>query len=234
MNEKSRKFSPTERVRINLFSRVQKGVSDDDCWLWQGPVNHGGYGIIGFARATYLAHRVSYAFAHGIDIPDTRSLSLCVLHHCDVRRCVNPRHLFLGTRKENSLDAVAKGRHTFGERQWRAKLKDEDVLEIRRLRREGGVTAADLAVRFDVSKEVIWATERGHHWKHLPGANPPRPKAFGSRVSTAVLTEADVAAILVDLRGDTTQAAIADKYGVSVGTISQIFTGRTWKRVPRE
>tara|TARA_R110000868_G_scaffold45878_2_gene151968 strand:- start:330 stop:872 length:543 start_codon:yes stop_codon:yes gene_type:complete len=81
------------------------------CWLWSGSLNKNGYGLF---RPTYktrvLAHRFSYLLVRG-----PFSLSTCVLHTCDVRNCVNPTHLFLGTRADNIKDMVAKGRHTKGE-----------------------------------------------------------------------------------------------------------------------
>lgn len=71
------------------------------CWEWQGRLNQAGYGELG--RHT-RAHRVSYAL-HKSD-----PQGLCVLHKCDNPPCVNPEHLFLGTRKDNNQDRVKKGR----------------------------------------------------------------------------------------------------------------------------
>lgn len=72
------------------------------CWLWIGKVAHNGYGIWGNERA----HRKSYRLHKG-PIPD----GLFVCHTCDVRSCINPDHLWLGTHKENMQDIVNKGRH---------------------------------------------------------------------------------------------------------------------------
>jgi hypothetical protein len=98
-------------------------VSGDGCWLWKGSPAAGGYGRAGIgSRKTALAHRVAYEIVKG-DVPD----GMCVLHHCDVRLCVNPAHLFVGTRGDNARDMAAKGRQYLqrnpqtyaGDRHWK-------------------------------------------------------------------------------------------------------------------
>ena len=78
----------------------------DDCWDWTGRLDRDGYGRITENQKPMLAHRASYLIAHGELDP---SLNVC--HTCDRPRCVNPRHLFLGTQKDNVIDMHSKGRH---------------------------------------------------------------------------------------------------------------------------
>lgn len=88
-----------------FWSRVNKTPT---CWLWTGPVLNSGYGVVygpGEIDST-PAHRVSWLLAHG-PIPPGR-MHIC--HTCDVRLCVNPEHLFLGTARDNIHDMMAKGR----------------------------------------------------------------------------------------------------------------------------
>lgn len=98
------------------------------CWLWTGAVTGRGYGSMQAHGKVHYTHRLSWAIHRG-PIPD----GLCVLHTCDVRCCVNPDHLFLGTNADNTADMCAKGRdrHPKGERHPRAKLTWDDVREIR-------------------------------------------------------------------------------------------------------
>jgi len=75
----------------------------DSCWNWLGMHNNEGYGLVGLMYRVYLAHRVSYTIAFG-SIPD----KLLVLHKCDNPRCVNPRHLYVGTHADNVRDRFIK------------------------------------------------------------------------------------------------------------------------------
>jgi len=75
------------------------------CWLWDGAITGGGYGEMRYLDRRQDAHRVAWMIHRG-EIPD----GLYVLHRCDVKLCVNPDHLFLGTQKQNIHDMMRKGR----------------------------------------------------------------------------------------------------------------------------
>ncbi len=75
------------------------------CWLWTCMVNNYGYGLMQCFGRHALAHRLSWVIHYG-PIPD----GLFVCHRCDVRHCVNPTHLYLGTNTDNMRDMHAKGR----------------------------------------------------------------------------------------------------------------------------
>lgn len=142
-------------------------LKTDNCWLWQGSVNNKGYGM--FAVETGVscsAHRFSYRLAH----PYTsigRNKKLCVMHSCDTRRCVNPNHLRVGTRKQNTADMVRKGRapKKGGKAHGNAKLTWQIVRGIRAHYKGGWGAIRELRDRYGVSKEAIKDILAYRSWK---------------------------------------------------------------------
>ena len=145
-----------------FWSKVEKR-GDDECWEWQGAITTFGYGYLGIARRqpAVRTHRVSYELNIG-PIPD----GMCVLHKCDNPPCVNPAHLFLGTRADNNADKMAKGRDydKQGEHNPRAKLTLQDVEAIKKLRR-CGMTQQAIADLFGVCQVNISSICLGKNWK---------------------------------------------------------------------
>lgn len=91
-----------ERFEKNVHPEPMSG-----CFLWGASTNPDGYGRLRVAMKLVQAHRFAYERAYG------PICGKCVLHKCDVPSCVNPNHLFLGTRNENNKDMKAKGRVRF-------------------------------------------------------------------------------------------------------------------------
>lgn len=107
MRRKTGPKGPRIPMVDRFWAKVQRG-GPDECWLWTGSLTKsGGYGQLSRSRALgpIRANRISYELHIG-PIPD----GLCVLHLCDTPACVNPAHLFLGTRGDNARDMARKGR----------------------------------------------------------------------------------------------------------------------------
>jgi hypothetical protein len=109
------------------------------------------------------AHRVAYALTYG-SIPEGRM----VCHHCDVRLCVRPDHLYLGDVRDNARDMMKRGRSLAGERATRPKLTDACVIEIRRVFAAGGITQRQLAVQYGVHPSIISEVISRKRWSHVP------------------------------------------------------------------
>lgn len=132
------------------------------CWNWSAYVAITGYGKYGRpGDPNTLAHRGSWVEANG---PIPKGMLVC--HKCDNRRCVNPKHLFLGTHADNSADAVAKGRQARGSRSGPAKLKEADVSIIKWCL-EAGVKGAKLATLYGVTGAAIYSIADGSNWRHV-------------------------------------------------------------------
>lgn len=93
-----------KRAINSLLKRTIK--TENNCWEWTGSLWSNGYGRLRYDNKHQRAHRVSYLLHKGL-IPD----GLLVCHTCDNPKCINPKHLFLGTNKDNMDDADKKGRY---------------------------------------------------------------------------------------------------------------------------
>lgn len=129
------------------------------CWLYAGVDALRGYREVHFQGKRSLAHRAFFEHFKG-EIPE----GMCVCHKCDVRCCVNPKHLFLGTQLENMEDCFKKKRHVFGVRATGAKLNPEKVYEIRSLF-DSGVRQCVLMKKFKMSATSIHSIVRRKNWK---------------------------------------------------------------------
>ena len=152
-----------------FWQRVRKIVNG--CWEWQGARTGHGYGNVFWQSCYVSAHRVAWLLTQG-PIPD----GLCVLHKCDNRTCVNPIHLWLGTKQENSLDCSHKGRRysvparcmARGERHGIARLSEAAVLSIRQEYDGRRGTKTLLAHKHNVCLQTICNVIDGKIWRHVP------------------------------------------------------------------
>lgn len=134
-------------------------ISEMPCKLHVGSVDCAGYGRV-CRHGQRRAHRAAWIEANG-PIPN----GLYVLHHCDVRNCIEPTHLYLGTQADNMRDMVLRGRanRPMGGKNGRALLGIADVQDIRASEEK----AAALSKVYNVSRQCIYAIKTGRTWKYL-------------------------------------------------------------------
>ncbi len=135
-----------------FWEKVDQSAGDDSCWLWTGTIVDG-YGALSVRGKNKKAHRLSYAMSHEEPSPEIQ-----VMHTCDQRACVNPRHLVLGTKEINFADMIHKNRHAHV-------LHPEDVRTIRIAR--GAIPAKELAKQYGVTRAAISSIWNGRTWRHL-------------------------------------------------------------------
>jgi len=138
------------------------------CIEFQGRRNDDGYGEVRIAGKTRKAHRAAFLLAHPEHSWESIK-TLCVCHACDNPPCIEPSHLFLGTKKDNRDDMISKGREVVlrGEEHGRAKLSSAQVQQIRLLYASGLFTQEKLARQFGVSQRRISMIVRFRSWTHL-------------------------------------------------------------------
>lgn len=148
---------------VKRFNEKWQKDSVSECWVWTGGRASKGYGEIKIphTRKQIPAHRLSY-FIHKGPIPRGK----CVLHRCDNPSCVNPDHLFVGTKKDNALDMVSKMRHCYGERQGAHKLSEKDVIAMHEMMKLG-VKQKSIAEKFEIGEMQVSRIKRGLRWKHI-------------------------------------------------------------------
>jgi hypothetical protein len=150
---------PRRAANARFWEKVDKS---GDCWTWAAGLNHAGYGRFRDADTGDMrqAHRISWEMANG-PVPD----DMMVLHRCDVRACVNPAHLFLGTHADNMADRDAKRRQAFGERNSKAKLTEVQVEEVRAL--AGVISQEKIGALYGIAQTAVSAIVRRKNWRHV-------------------------------------------------------------------
>lgn len=146
---------------ILRFERKYIPEPNSGCWLWLGALHEGGYGEFREKNAgakRVRAHVFSYKLHKG-EIPEGKF----VLHTCDVRCCVNPDHLYAGTKKENTADCIRRGRFQNGEKHANTVLVRAQVISIRSDNRVQRVIAKE----YGVTQGTISNIKIGKTWSQV-------------------------------------------------------------------
>jgi hypothetical protein len=142
---------------------------ENGCINWVGGLDKNGYGRFKpYDQKRIRSHRYAYQEEYG-KIPD----GMLICHNCDNPSCVNPKHLFLGTQKDNALDRSKKGRGAKNNLAGlpmkllpNAKLSKEDVLNIRKLI-ESGELQKNIAKIYGLHRSTILHIKKRFTWYHI-------------------------------------------------------------------
>lgn len=141
-------------------------VDDKGCWIWNSEQTTNGYGRITIyenkKRKRIRAHRLSYELFKGKITDD-----MVVCHSCDVKLCVNPEHLWLGTHQDNMEDAYRKGIIKRGSEANKAKLTEDNVRKIKELYASNNYTYKQLGEMYNVNFNTIRFIIIGRTWRHV-------------------------------------------------------------------
>lgn len=150
-------------VGERLEAKVDRSSGANGCHLWTAAKTKG-YGVIMVwqdgRKLMKQAHRVAYELKHG---PVPPRLDVC--HSCDVRHCMNDRHHFLGTRKQNIRDALNKGRMRGGAKRHTGTLRKH--LRAVRRRLKTGESLKSIAASFGVTPAAVSHVRTGRTYKRI-------------------------------------------------------------------
>lgn len=157
-NSKGTLYGPPISDPIKRFWSKVDTSGDNGCWNWIAGKSSKGYGQFKVNGKMVSSIKISYSQINGV-IP----CNMIIRHTCDNRACVNPSHLILGTKKQNSEDMVLRGRSNTGEKHHNHRLKEADVLVIFNSKEKYFI----LANMFNVSVHTIRDIKSGRRWSSL-------------------------------------------------------------------
>lgn len=210
-----------------LLARIK--VTDTGCFEWQRSRDCDGYAI-GRKPGSRMTKRITRVMYEAVRGPISPRAFVC--HHCDNPPCINPAHLFLGTARDNSHDAMRKQRLTHGEAVNTSVLSPDQVLEICSLY-ESGLSATKIADRFSVAPNSVVLILKGRTWKSVdrPAVSIRNPQSPGEGNPASKLTADDVREIRRLEQIGRKHKQIASLFGVTAGCISSVARRRTWRHV---
>jgi hypothetical protein len=193
-----------DKIKERFWSKVDKSGGGNTCWAWLAATTRGGYGNFSIDGKPRRAHRVVWEIVNG-KIPD----GLDCLHTCDNPPCVNPAHLFLGTKNDNMADMRAKGRFPTGDKHW--------------FRLRPGTAASGDNNGSRTHPECL---RRG---SNHPSKIHPERVARGEQLNHNKLTKQSVVEIRKIYKTNSMSIDdLAKKYNVSTITISRAARNKTW------
>ena len=157
---KATKEEIKDHIKLIIDSNLKK---TEWCWEWIGYKDKDGYGRMKFFKKFVHSTKMMWYLIYDA-IPE----NVCVCHKCDNPSCMNPDHLFLGSVRENTLDAFGKGRRQGrkGSENNFVKLKEDEVKEIKKMLKDK-ISQKKIGELFGVSRGAISDISINRNWKHV-------------------------------------------------------------------
>jgi hypothetical protein len=245
LTKKSKELSSSEELDAWLSSHLKKTyyikASNDEelkllvlnnsvensegCWLWQGRVNHNGYGVLHYLghRSTKM-HRHSYRIFKG-EIPE----GLLVRHRCHNKLCCNPLHLEVGTHRDNALDAVVDGVKSVYDQQGAknplANLTEQQVYELRVKYATEEFSTTKLAKMYGISRKNVSSCVNGTYYSCYQNVPPFDWRESDKILFRNMLTRTGYNKIQEELLSGKQVDDVASELGVPIQTVQKIFNG---------
>lgn len=222
---------------ISLKKRIKRKIikSGDGCWEWQGFIDETGYGRLKVDGLSTRVHRLSYEAFFG-EIPHGKM----VLHTCDNRCCCNPKHLYLGTAKDNSTDMMKRGRWAKTDEKRKFLTKEEIIGVVAMLENH---TNKYIAEKFKTSENVINNIRKGNTYKETLKTLPKTIQKLakkgksnknvlkGEENPSAILSSAEVIKIRKLYGKGWTITELAKKFDIGRTTVKRIVAFETWRNL---
>lgn len=168
-----KRFTPEAYERQWMARMKAKVIVDaNGCWRYQGHRHPKGYGMCVYRGKGMNAHRAMWLATHKTPLTTEQY----VLHKCDVRDCINPQHLWIGSAKDNNVDCARKGRHCNGVKTHckRGHPYDEENTEYRKLG-NGSIARSCKACQFIHSRLALgWTLEEAMNTPRIPPGVPTK------------------------------------------------------------
>lgn len=141
-----------------FWNKVRKS---DSCWEWIGQLNHAGYGMFRKGNKLARAHRISFSMSNQLSDSDI------ILHSCNNRKCVNPKHLRIGSQKENFHDSILAGTAPICENNGQSKLTKEEVSKIKEMYIPRKFGCVKISRFFNISRRQVSRILSGEAWRFV-------------------------------------------------------------------
>ncbi len=222
------KWTPALLSGMPIAERMRRQTKrmESGCLEWTGGVDLDGYGRVSGVIdgiAYQRAHRIAWVLFHGKPIPK----GMVVCHSCDNPRCVDPKHLWIGSVSENHQDMINKKRHWVvkGSQHPDAKLTEDQVRAILADARPH----AAISQEYGVTASTVSSIKTRKSWAHLDVEYVAKARRVSPRKGKSDRINDE---IVREIRNNTTSGVeLAERYKVSRQLITNIRKRRSWAHV---